>query len=731
MEERNSGAGDVQTRETDADIPVGRETALAALEDPASRSRMLLCTSWRPDEEPAEWTGTFNELEQSAHATRIALKPLTLPDVRRLIVSMLGIAKDPGPLASKLHEESGGNPYVIEEVMKALVEEGVLAQRDGEWIVQTDTLAKLTLPAQVADVVGRRLGRLDDAGRNVLQVLAAVGRPVALELLARITEKPADDLLPLLEELVRRELLVRDRPEGTVRYRIPHKPLRDAAYETLPAADRPAIHARIAVTLEHGRDAVPDAEAEELAHHALLAADADRGPRYALQAGAHAATVYANVRAVEFYRGAAALLPDDDPRQDAIVEALAPLYTRTGEFDTAIAHYEQLLQRPGLTPVEIAARHGAISEIHRKKGDFAASLESAAAGKAVLPSDEPTREMVQLLIVEATVRVLQGDADGGRANANQALALADAVGDRESDAQLFVLLGHVGMVRGDVKEAIAQYRKALDAAEKLDDSAGIATAYHSLGHAYTRAGDFQSALGYLKRSQAIKERIGDIYRIADTLNNLGVLFIEKGDFPTALEYQRRCLAIRDRIGDQYGRAQAFSNLGILHDEMGNSLEAMRAFEQSLEIRRAIGDQDGIAVSLGNLGVTAHDRGDFARALTSLRQAVELRDQAGRIDEQIQVRVNLGHLYLTLGDLDAAAKPLEEAEAIAAGSPLRQHQADVQEALGVLDWLRGKWNSAERQLRGALENFKELSNTYGICEAEVAYAELAHECGQTD
>ncbi len=705
-------------------------------------SRLFLCATGRPEELAPALQAGLAELAGAAPFARIPLKPLGLPDVKRLLVSMLGMTEDPEPLARRLHEETGGNPYLVEEVMKGLVEEGLLRQEDGRWVAAAATLQQLPISARIAEAVGRRLSRLAAPEREALGVLAALGRPATLDLLGRLLGSDGDSLLPVCEGLTRRGLLEVERPEGAVTYGIPAKPLRDVAYAEIPLEGRRSLHRRIAETLERGRAEVPEEEAEELARHALLGEDPVRGPRYALLAAARTARLYANRRAIELYEGAERMLPAGDPRRAEASGGLAELYARVGEYEQAVARYRGLLADgadggggagvPGGAVPEAAARiHRSVAEIARKRGDFATALAEVEAGRAALPAGVPSREAVKLLLVEGTVRTLKGDLDAASDCATRGLLALEALGARDEAGPVLNAIGNVHLVRGDIRGAIENYRKAVEAAERARDPDATANAYQNLGQAYTKAGDYPAALAYNRRSLEIKEKIGDIYRIADSLNNLGVLFIEMGDFPTALEYQRRSLAIRERIGDAYGRAQAYSNLGVLHGEMGNTREALRAFERSLELRQSIGDQDGTALALGNLGVAAHASGDFARALDCLERSVRLRESAGRVDELTTTLTNLGDLYLTIGALDRAGSHLARAEEIAGANGLRMHAAVVETAMGTLCRLREDWDGAERRLRRALETYKEMGNTYGICEAEVTYAELTQDLGQGD
>jgi len=195
-----------------------------------------------------------------------------------------------GEVVDRLVAGSGGVPYFLEEQARAAHEAPDAAAR-----------APLELSVFLA-------ARLDDLGpglKRLLGKIAVAGEGVRLDVLARLTEMPADELDPLLETLRRRRVLVRRRsPTGDV-VGFRHALMRDAALEGILESRRAELHRRLAELLSE----LPDAAApEDLARHYELAGEAEPAARSWLDAGREAAAGGAKAEAVKLFRHALAAL---------------------------------------------------------------------------------------------------------------------------------------------------------------------------------------------------------------------------------------------------------------------------------------------------------------------------------------------------------------------------------------------------------------------------------------
>lgn len=101
-------------------------------------------------------------------ATRVALDPLTVEQVGKLLDAVLG-----GPLSHQstaaLHRLSGGNPLMLRELVAAAQESHSLEQSGGMWVLTSEPESSPAL----AELVRARLSHLSDAEKTVMERLAA------------------------------------------------------------------------------------------------------------------------------------------------------------------------------------------------------------------------------------------------------------------------------------------------------------------------------------------------------------------------------------------------------------------------------------------------------------------------------------------------------------------------------------------------------------------------------
>lgn len=273
---------------------------------------------------------------RSPALTLLRLERFDAEGAQRMIEAVLGDTKGISEeFLSLVHATTGGNPYFIEEVLRALQKDGVITRTGGGWVRRP--IGEITLPATVRDVLRERLDRLDPETRDRLRSAAAIGVEFDLDLLCRLTGDEPSHLLPVLERAMRASLLREERraPRAPV-YLFPDRPVRDALYGELSLARRRHLHRAIGEALERAPPGAPRTPAAVLAHHFLRGDEPVRALRYAEEAGADASAVHAHEAAAGQYRNAVDLLegsPDEGRRCRALIalgDALAAL-ARYGE----------------------------------------------------------------------------------------------------------------------------------------------------------------------------------------------------------------------------------------------------------------------------------------------------------------------------------------------------------------------------------------------------------------
>jgi predicted ATPase len=133
-------------------------------------------------------------LRRERTVERILLRGLPEEEVREMVAELRG-DKVPESLAHAISRETEGNPFFVQEIMRHLVDEGVLGREGGR-----SRIEDMRLPESVRDVIGRRLGRLSEECLKVLTSASVVGKEFALDALERIVGLEEERVLELLEE---------------------------------------------------------------------------------------------------------------------------------------------------------------------------------------------------------------------------------------------------------------------------------------------------------------------------------------------------------------------------------------------------------------------------------------------------------------------------------------------------------------------------------------------------
>ena len=195
---------------------------------------MVLITS-RPEYQGA--------LTRVPGAQTIALAPLGDSDTAALIGELLGSDPSVGELAAIIAERAAGNPFFAEEMVRELVQRGVLAGERGGYVCRVD-VAELSVPATVQAAIAARIDRLSTPAKRTLNAASVIGARFGAELLAAL------GIDAVVDELLGAELIDQVRFTPSAEYAFRHPLIRAVAYESQLKSDRAQWHRRLAAAIE-------------------------------------------------------------------------------------------------------------------------------------------------------------------------------------------------------------------------------------------------------------------------------------------------------------------------------------------------------------------------------------------------------------------------------------------------------------------------------------------------
>ncbi len=223
---------------------------LTYLLDSIPRARALILLTFRPGHDVA--------LGERTYASRLALHNLTEAESAEMAEAVLASADLPVELHALIRRKAEGNPFFVEEVIKALGETGAI-RRDGPRWVLGRPLDQIQVPDTIQDVVMARIDRLEDEPRQALQLAAVIGREFTQRLLDRIAEIRAGTTT-VLRQLQAIELIYEKALFPELAYMFKHALTQDVAYGSLLTPRRRELHRRIG-------EAIEELYADRLAEH--------------------------------------------------------------------------------------------------------------------------------------------------------------------------------------------------------------------------------------------------------------------------------------------------------------------------------------------------------------------------------------------------------------------------------------------------------------------------------
>ena len=541
------------------------------------------------------------------NATSIYLDPLSSAEGESMLDDLL-----PGPVQPELKrtivERSEGNPLYVEEIVRKLIDDGVLrATEASRWEV-AQPIGDIVLPRSVQGLIAARLDGLPDDEKEVLQDAAVLGRVFWLGAVAQLTGRPPAEVRDALGRLRVKELVVPHDPSSfrdELEFAFRHGLIRDGAYDSLPKALRADKHLGVARWAEERAGDRAEDIAELIATHEVEAL------RYLDELG--------------------------ERRPDVERKTLADAW--------AAARRTQTLR--------LAAES---TRWFREAERLADLLEL------------PPHERAQLSREHAATTVGPDSADESERVARRAIEVFEAAGDQGgvgwASARLVIPL----MQLSHHQEAEAAGRAAVAALEPLGEGADLADALHRLGWFLWRRGRVQEAEPLLRRAVEIAERVDARLVHAEATQTLAVCLQSSGTFGEASRLMEQAFLLAKDVGEMTNLLRAYNNLATTRGAAPGPAAAAEVLREGLELAQRSGTLTTAGWISGSLGDTLRILGRLEEAEAFLRQAVEL---ARRIaDEPLtgQRLAAAASVLLDRGRIAEARAFREQAEPILAANP---------------------------------------------------------------
>lgn len=597
---------------------------------------------------------------QAPQYQAIELAELDQQAATMLIDELIGQHGDLQTIRERVAERSGGNPFFMEELVRSLVENGVLTGQRGAYR-RGNAERMATLPATVQAVIGARIDHLPPADRDLLQLGAIIGKEFQTRILQSVAGLEPAALAATLGRLCGAGLLhMTEEPDGLL-YSFGHPLIQEVAYATQLKQRRSALHKTVADAMERFYHDRPDEFAGLIAYHLEEAGELERAATYAARAA----------RWIGLTSSAPAM------KHWQTVRGLMANVPRSPANDT----------------LRIEAS-GQIAWLGWREGLTAAQAQPYVQEALAWAHEIDDSLIPLLLLVDGRIaQVSGGKSDAFVGQIRRAIALAEARGDAGRLATLHASLSHAYGWAGLLREALEANDEALKRVAAVSDFDHQFLGYSVEHWTLSLRGRILLRLGRFDEARRCFDHIISINSLIDPT----VLFVAHygyvdlawclDDIAMAAVHAARIAALAARHGSAYLKLYQMASRAMADGIAGEYSEAIQGVTDSLgflrQTKAAIEYEPELLASQADYMMRS---GLLEQAVTTAEEAVALsRLRDARLPE-CRAKITLASLVVMLHGEEAreqATGYIEDAERLMAESGAMIYQRRLDEAHGLV------------------------------------------------
>lgn len=664
------------------------------------RRVMLLCI-YRPEgKTEAGHLARIAEQKCKGSYTELRLHDLTRDQSRQMVDSLLRIENLPVAVKETIFDRAQGNPFFVEEVVRSLIDEGMVYS-DGEKWNASEHIGAISVPESVQSVILGRIDRLSDELKELLQVASVMGRLFKPSVLKRIIGNNGN-VEECLYELEERWLVYLGRTVPEQEYSFKHALTRETVYNSILKRRRAELHRKVAESMEGLYEDSIEEYYEDLAYHYGKTDATGKAVEYLHKAGERAIQLSANEEGVEHLRNAIALLgslPESTERDER----------------------ELSLQLLFFAPLSAIKGYG--------HPDVMNAMERA--------YDLSERSENQLLQFETVYGLLgsnmvRGDLHKTMPLAKKFLSIAETDGNPDHLLEAHRMMDETLHLLGDYKEALEHNERVYPL---YDSERHRAHAYFygqdpaAINYCFQGVGMW--CLGYPEKGLHSIKKAYECVKNFDHPFSRGVVFwLEEWlttlmrDWVAGLGQCERLIAYCNEHNIAYIRTWATCNAGQCLTMSRNSTEGVQTVKEAFDTFRLMGTELPIPMYLPYLAEMLGTIGEIDEALNVADEAeCEMERTGVRWTETELLRIR-GELLVAKNREEGAASHLAGAIDLARKKQARSFELRATISMSRLLRAQGKIKEAHSMLSGIYNWFTEGFDTPDLREAKALLEELS-------
>ena len=605
------------------------QALLNLLVESIGTAKILMLANYRPEYSHGWGSKTYY--------TQLRLDPLGRESAEELLEALMSDAVELRPLKRLIIEKTEGNPFFIEEIVRALFDQGVLV-RNGA-VKVTRSTSEIHIPPTVQGILASRIDRLPPAEKALLQTLAVIGKQFPLGLVKRVMQKPEDELERMLAALQLGEFVYEQPAFPETEYIFKHALTQEVAYGSLLVERRKELHERTAAQIEALFNSRPEDHYGDLAHHYSCSGNSLKALEYLQLAAQQAIERSANTEAINHLAAAAHLLntlpetPQRDRQELALQTMLGPV----------------LIATKGNAALEVGAAYKRALQLGRQSGEDA--------------------RLFPVLFGLRSFHLVRGELQPAFELAQQLVSLAESVQDSGLLVEAHLAQGNSLFLFGKLIRALEQMERAIS----LYDS----QTHHVHAFLYgldpgvfclAKTAWLLALLGHLDQASkkmvealALARRQSHAFSLAVALMNVDPVLEIRREWPALQEHAEAAIAVCREQGFGSILAQATIHRGYALAQQGQTEEGIALMRGGLDAQLATGASLFRPTFLAFLAEACGTAGHFEEGLAAVAEGIAIAEKTDERHDEAKLHRLKGDLILRCSGVETESGVQTEAE----------------------------------------------------------------------
>ena len=598
-----------------------------------------------------------------------------------------------------VHERTGGNPFFVEEISSALIEEGTVQIKDKKAVL-TKSLENLSFPNTVQAVIRARLDRLDGYTHESLRLASVIGREFARRILEQISDS-TERLSESLETLKNLELIQQIRVIPEAEYLFKHVITQEVTYETLLLQKRKELHGLVGQAIEeHYADRLEEFY-EMLAYHYRRGEDWPRAYKYNREAGLKPQSLSAYIETLNYL--------------EAALEALKRLPRSRTHFEQEIDLRYNM--RSALFPL---GRHEDWADHVRKAELLAREIND-------------NSRLAKCYNYLASHHWIHGRNKEAIKLSEEGLRLAESAGNFSTEVAAKFHLGIPLLYTGEFERQVVLHREVaelLSGPSVLErhglSSVPSVTTRGMLTWGLSELGEFKEAEMWALQGSELAGQVKNAFSTAFMETTSGLTYLRKGELDTALNYLQNA----DKLVRDADIQSIFSfvtcSLGYTYLLSGRPDDALPILQAAVKPKKLDFSILSSIYPITALSEAFRLNGQVAKAFETAEEALRIFRQTEERCFGAWTLLVMAKIQTEMGSeqIEQARQSYRQAIDLAVKLKMRPLLAHCSLELGRFYMRIAEFEKARLELQKAIDLFRSLGMRFWQPEAEALLGEIS-------